>query len=65
MKWALVVYFLVNGGWHTAESLNYDGWHRMHFESQEICKVYEKNFNETVGTKVKGVCELDNVDLLK
>jgi hypothetical protein len=42
-----------------------DGWSRMYFDSKEICKVYEKNFNETVGTKVKGVCELDNVDLLK
>jgi len=66
MKWALVVYFLVNGGWHTAESLNYDGWHRMHFESQEICEQYAKNFNDVPhGDHIWGVCELDNVDLLK
>ena len=65
MKWALVVYFLINGTWQTAESLNMDGWGIMYFDNKEICKVYEQNFNATPGTKVKGVCELHNVDLVK
>ena len=65
MKWALIVYFFVNNGWYTAESLKYDGWSRMYFESQEICEVYAKRFNEGPGERIKGVCELDNVDEVK
>ena len=67
MKWALVVYFLVAPGvWMTAEDLNYDGWHRMHFESQEICEQYAKRFNDVPhGDHIWGICQLDNVDLLK
>ena len=67
MKWALVVYFLVNGGWYTAESLQYDGWHRMHFESEEICHQYEARFNENEDLldRIKGVCELSKTDILK
>ena len=65
MKWALIVYFLVNGTWQTAESLQYDGWGRMHFESQEICELYAKRFNDGPGERIKGVCELDNVDQVK
>ena len=65
MKWALIVYFLVNGGWYTAESLKYDGWYRMHFESQEICEMYAERFNSGPGKSIKGVCQLDNVDQVK
>ncbi len=66
MKWALVVYFFVNGGWYSAESLKYDGWYRMHFESQEICEQYAKRFNDVPHSRsIKGVCQLDNVDILK
>ena len=65
MKWALVVYFLVNGIWQSAESLKYDGWGRMHFESQEICKQYAERFNSTTGEGIKGICELDQVDMVK
>ena len=65
MKWALVVYFLITGTWQSAESLNMDGWGSMYFDNKEICKVYEQNFNATPGAKVKGVCELHNVDLVK
>ena len=65
MKWALIVYFLVNGTWQTAESLQYDGWGRMHFESQEICELYAERFNDSPGVNIKGVCELDNVDQVK
>ena len=65
MKWALVVYFLVNGTWQTAESLKYDGWYRMHFDSYEICKQYEQRFNSGNQTKIKGVCELSNTDEVK
>ena len=65
MKWAIVVYFLINGTWQTAESLNMDGGGSMYFDNIEIGKVYEQNFNATPGAKVKGVCELHNVDLVK
>ena len=65
MKWALIVYFFVNGGWYSAESLKYDGWYRMHFESQEICEQYAERFNSKPYDTIKGVCELDNVDLVK
>ena len=66
MKWALIVYFFVNGGWYTAEALKYDGWYRMHFESQEICEQYAKRFNDVPhGDHIWGVCQLDNVDILK
>ena len=68
MKWALVVYFLVAPGvWMTAEDLNYDGWHRMHFESEEICHQYEARFNENKDLldRIKGVCELSKTDILK
>tara|TARA_B100001013_G_scaffold262204_2_gene164823 strand:- start:27199 stop:27396 length:198 start_codon:yes stop_codon:yes gene_type:complete len=65
MKWALVVYFLVNGMWQSAESLKYDGWYRMHFETQEICEQYANRFNSTPGDKIKGVCELSLTDELK
>ena len=66
MKWALVVYFLVAPEvWMTAEQLNYDGWHRMHFDTEEICRVYEKRFNEVPSRRIKGVCQLDQVDIVK
>ena len=65
MKWALVVYFLVNGSWQSAESLKYDGWYRMHFDTQEICEQYAKRFNSTPGERIKGVCQLDQVDMVK
>ena len=65
MKWALVVYFLVGGIWQSAEDLKYDGWYRMHFETQEICEQYANRFNSTPGEKIKGVCELSFVDELK
>ena len=66
MKWALVVYFLVAPGvWMTAEDLNYDGWHRMYFDTEEICYQYESRFNETLSERIKGVCQLDQVDIVK
>jgi hypothetical protein len=66
MKWALVVYFLVAPNvWMTAEQLNYDGWHRMHFDTEEICHQYEAQFNETLSERIKGVCQLDQVDIVK
>ena len=66
MKWALVVYFLVAPGvWMTAEDLNYDGWHRMYFDTQEICEQYEARFNENPAERIKGVCQLDQVDIVK
>lgn len=49
----------------TAEELNYDGWARMYFDTQEICEQYQARFNETPGERIKGVCELDQVDILK
>jgi hypothetical protein len=49
----------------TAEELNYDGWHRMYFDTQEICLQYEKRFNEGPAKRIKGVCQLDNVDMVK
>ena len=49
----------------TAEQLNYDGWHRMHFDTEEICRVYEKRFNEGPSRRIKGVCQLDQVDIVK
>ena len=57
MKWALVVYFLVNGTWQTAESLKYDGWYRMHFHTKEKCLYHKEQFNITNGAGIKGVCE--------
>ena len=66
MKWALVVYFLVAPEvWMTAEQLNYDGWHRMHFDTEEICREYEKRFNEGPSRRIKGVCQLDQADIVK
>lgn len=66
MKWALVVYFLIAPNvWMTAEQLNYDGWHRMHFDTEEICHQYEARFNETPSERIKGVCQLDQVDIVK
>ena len=47
MKWALVVYFLVNGTWQTAESLKYDGWYRMHFDTKEECIVLKTELDVT------------------
>ena len=65
MKWALVVYFLIAPEvWMTAEQLNYDGWHRMHFDTEEICRD-EKRFNEGPSRRIKGVCQLDQVDIVK
>ena len=66
MKWALVVYFLIAPEvWMTAEELNYDGWHRMYFDTQEICEQYEARFNVTPTERIKGVCQLDHVDIVK
>jgi hypothetical protein len=66
MKWALVVYFLVAPNvWMTAEELNYDGWARMYFDTEEICRAYEERFNDGPSERIKGVCELDQVDLVK
>ena len=66
MKWALVVYFLIAPEvCMTAEQLIYDGWHRMHFDTEEICRVYEKRFNEGPSRRIKGVCQLDQVDIVK
>jgi hypothetical protein len=59
MKWALIVYFFVAPGiWKSAESLGYDGWYRMYFDSENICKQYERRFNESPSMRIKGVCEL-------
>jgi hypothetical protein len=49
----------------TAEELNYDGWHRMYFDTEEICRQYEARFNETPTERIKGVCQLDQVDIVK
>jgi hypothetical protein len=66
MKWALVVYFLVAPNvWMTAEDLKYDGWARMYFDTEEICLQYEVRFNETLSERIKGVCQLDQVDIVK
>ena len=68
LKWALVVYFAVAPGvWMTGEELNYDGWHRMWFDSKEICLKYEKRFNENehLLNKIKGVCEMHHSDTVK
>ena len=66
IKWALVVYFLVAPGvWTTAEELSYDGWHRMYFDTQEICEQYEARFNETPSVRIKGVCEMHHSDIVK
>ena len=66
MKLALVVYFLIAPEvWMTAEQLNYDGWHRMHFDTEEICREYEKRFNAGPSRRIKGVCQLDQVDIVK
>ena len=66
MKWALVVYLLVAPEvWKTAEEMDYDGWHRMYFDTQEICLQYEKRFNEGPSTRIKGVCKLSQTDMLK
>jgi hypothetical protein len=66
MKWALVVYFLVAPDvWKTAEELNYDGWHRMYFDTQEICERYEARFNENPAERIKGVCQLVQADIVK
>ena len=66
IKWALVVYFLVAPNvWMTAEDLNYDGWHRMYFETEEICHQYEKRFNDGPAIRIKGVCEMHNIDIVK
>ena len=66
MKWALVVYFLVAPEvWKTAEELDYAGWHRMYFATQEICEQYEARFNENPTERIKGVCRLVKTDIVK
>ena len=66
MKWALVVYFLVAPEvWKTAEEMDYDGWHRMYFDTQEICEQYEARFNENPADRIKGVCQLVHADIVK
>ena len=66
MKWALVVYFLVAPEvWKTAEELDYDVWHRMYFDTQEICEQYEARFNENPTERIKGVCRLVKTDIVK
>ena len=66
IKWALVVYFLVAPNvWMTAEDLNYDGWHRMYFETEEICHQYEKRFYDGPAKRIKGFCEMHNIDIVK
>ena len=66
MKWALVVYFLVAPKvWKTAEEMDYDGWHRMYFDTQEICEQYEARFNENPADRIKGVCQLVHADIVK
>ena len=53
--------------WYVAirRVIKYDGWYRMHFETQEICEQYANRFNSTPGDKIKGVCELSLTDELK
>ena len=66
MKWALVVYFLIApNDWMTAEELNYDVCARIYIDTEEICRAYEERFNDGPSERIKGVCELDQVDLVK
>jgi hypothetical protein len=37
----------------------------MHFDTQEICEQYAERFNSTPGERIKGVCQLDQVDMVK
>ena len=39
--------------------------HRIYFDTQEICEQYEARFNETPTERIKGVCQLDQVDIVK
>ena len=60
MKWALVVYFLVNGVWTTAEDLNMDGWHRALYKTGEECIISQHHFTENMSKykdRIRAQCE--------
>ncbi len=58
MKWALVVYFFVAGGWFTAEELGRHGWYRIVHPDAESCIQAQWEFMEVVNQKViRASCE--------
>jgi len=60
MKWALVVYFLVQGTWHTAEDLNRVGWYRIIHPDAESCIVAQNQFaTQHDPAFVRASCEID------
>ncbi len=60
MKWALVVYFLVNGTWQTAESLKIDGWYRTLYKDSEQCIQAQNHFahnTHNFNKQIRAQCE--------
>jgi hypothetical protein len=63
MKWFLVVYFFVAGEWHTAESLDRFGWHRIEHPNAESCINAQWEFTEVTNQKIiRASCEQHEVD---
>jgi len=58
MKWALVVYFLVQGTWHTAEDLNRVGWYRIIHPDAESCIQAQWEFTAVTNPNIiRASCE--------
>jgi hypothetical protein len=60
MKWALVVYFLVNGVWTSAEDLKMDGWYRALYKTDEQCLTRQHKFTENMSKyadRIRAQCE--------
>ena len=61
MKWALVVYFMTNAGWQSAETLAKDkiGWSSIVYETYQECASKTRMFNEDpeYRDKIKAKCE--------
>ncbi len=59
MKWFLVVYFLVGTEWHTAESLDREGWYRVQHPDAESCIQAQWEFTSITNTDaIRASCEL-------
>ena len=51
----LVVYFLVQGFWLSAEEANYHGWSRVKYDTLEKCIERRDFMNKNFGSDVKAL----------
>ena len=56
----LVVYFLVQGFWLSAEEANYHGWSRVKYDTLEKCIERRDFMNKNFGSDVKALCLAPN-----